>query len=280
MIVYKDFQYGMNAIQKLIYWVGAWVEGEGSAPYNVLVNHFATQGVNLTPEIMSNIVGADSMLGYISTNIYVTLLNDMSYGEKGLVLNNWRLTQVQWGSCAILGSINNTISTIPPIMSLGDFDLDSLFTTQPEYGIYVYLNNGTADDLLSPTTSKLLLMNDTQSYRTLLNPDNMRVFYEYFQEEDYTALATRFNVTQRQANMLKAYLEQMIDDFIMFGGPSYEPTALGIVTAKAINSSYAILENDLPIDVTTRNLASWMNQNGYTCASYINLAVTDQTQAA
>lgn len=93
----------------------------------------------------------------------------------------------------------------------------------------------------------------------------MRVFYEYYQEQAYGNIATRFNVTQRQADFLKGYLEQMIDDFIMFGGESYAPTALGMVTAKAVNSSYAVLENDFPIDVTTRNLASYFNQNAFDC---------------
>ncbi len=51
----------------------------------------------------------------------------------------------------------------------------------------------------------------------------------------------------------------MISDFLMFGGDSYEPTALGVLVQKAINSSYAVLESDFPIDVTTRNLASYFN---------------------
>lgn len=137
LVVYNDAQYGMNAIQKLIYWVGAWVEGEGSTPYNVLVNHFATLGITLTPAIMDNIVGSDSLIGYICTNIYVTLLNNQNYGEKGLTLNNFALTQVQWGNCDILGNIQNTVATIPPVQSIGDFSLDTVFTTQPEFGVYV-----------------------------------------------------------------------------------------------------------------------------------------------
>ncbi len=59
----------MNNIQKLIYWVGAWLDGEGSVAYNLLVNHFASLGVTLTPQIMNNIVGLDSMLGYICMNV-------------------------------------------------------------------------------------------------------------------------------------------------------------------------------------------------------------------
>jgi len=51
----------------------------------------------------------------------------------------------------------------------------------------------------------------------------------------------------------------MVSDFLMFGGGSYEPTVLGILSQKAINSSYAVLETDFQIDLTTRNLASYFN---------------------
>ena len=78
---------------------------------------------------------------------------------------------------------------------------------------------------------------------------------------------------------MNGYLEQIITDFIQFGG-AYEPTALGILMAKSINSSYAILESDFPIDVTTRNLASYINQNNFNCELYINPVVLDPTTAA
>lgn len=70
----------MNNIQKLIYWVGAWEYGPGSAAYDLLVNHFASLGVTLTPTIMDNITGYNSMLGYICMNVQVTLLNDPDLG--------------------------------------------------------------------------------------------------------------------------------------------------------------------------------------------------------
>lgn len=36
------------------------------------------------------------------------------------------------------------------------------------------------------------------------------------------------------------YFEQMADDFISFGG-DYEPTALGMLLTKSLNSSYGLL---------------------------------------
>jgi hypothetical protein len=78
---------------------------------------------------------------------------------------------------------------------------------------------------------------------------------------------------------MAAYLEQMIEDFIMFGSGSYEATALGFAAAKSLNSSYGILQEDFPIDVTTRNLASNFNQNSLTCQTFIDPYVDGVTAA-
>lgn len=109
----------------------------------------------------------------------------------------------------------------------------------------------------------------------------MRVFYIYYSEQAYGNIMTRFGLSSiSQIDLMYGYLEQMISDFLQFGGDSYEPTALGMLTAKAINSSYAVLESDFPIDVTTRNLASNFNQNSLNCGTYINPVVTNPTTAA
>jgi hypothetical protein len=108
----------------------------------------------------------------------------------------------------------------------------------------------------------------------------MRVFYIYYSEGAYGNIMTRFGLSSNsQIDLMYGYLEQMISDFLMFGGDSYEPTALGILNAKAVNSSYAVLENDFPIDVTTRNLASYFNQNSLSCATYIDPVVINPTTA-
>ena len=53
---------------------------------------------------MNNIVGLDSMLGYICMNVYVTLLNDPDLGQKGATINTFMLEQIQWGSAKVLGN--------------------------------------------------------------------------------------------------------------------------------------------------------------------------------
>jgi hypothetical protein len=264
--VYTDPQYGMNNDQKMDYWVGAWLDGQDSVPYNLIVNHFATLGIDLTPTIMNNIVGLNSMLGYICMNVQVTILNSPTLGQKGTAINPFMLTQIQWGSGKVLDNPDITIANIEPIASIGDFFFDTVFTTQPEYAVYVALNGGSESDLLANTLSQTLLANDTSSYKTFLNPDNMRMFYIYYSEQAYNNIITRFGFdNNHQIDMMYLYLEQMIDDFLMFGGPSYMPTALGMVAAKSLNNSMSDLENYFPIDLTTRNLASDFNQNQLDC---------------
>jgi len=176
------------------------------------------------------------------------------------------LTQIQWGSGKVLDNPDITIANIEPIASIGDFFFDTVFTTQPEYAVYVALNGGSESDLLANTLSQTLLANDTSSYKTFLNPDNMRMFYIYYSEQAYNNIITRFGFdNNHQIDMMYLYLEQMIDDFLMFGGPSYMPTALGMVAAKSLNNSMSDLENYFPIDLTTRNLASDFNQNKLDC---------------
>jgi hypothetical protein len=92
------------------------------------------------------------------------------------------------------------------------------------------------------------------------------MFYIYYSEQAYNNIITRFGfANNHQIDMMYLYLEQMIDDFLMFGGPSYMPTALGMVAAKSLNNSMSALENYFPIDLTTRNLASDFNQNQLDC---------------
>jgi hypothetical protein len=78
------------------------------------------------------------------------------------------------------------------VKSIGEFKLDTVFTTQPEFAIFAAYNGGTLEDMPSVTLCTTLLANDTQSYKTLLNPDNMRVFYTYYSEKAYNNIMTRF----------------------------------------------------------------------------------------
>jgi hypothetical protein len=228
---------------------------------------------------MPNIVSENSILGYVTTNLSVTILNDADLGQHGFEIDGFLLTQIQWGSCAILGNPDISLASTPIIRSLGDFNIDTVFTTQPEFGFYVLNNGGGAEDILDNEQVQVVFANDTSSYQTLLNPDNMRQFYTDYAGGSYDNIKTRFTLkSDTQVDFMHKYLEAMIKNFIQFG-KEYEPSALGMLMAKSVNSSYALLEDNLPIELATRNLASNFNQNALNCHTYIDPVVTDTAQA-
>lgn len=192
--------------------------------------------MTVTDTDMTNIVGPVSILGQICLNVQVTILNDPDLGQKGTSINTFFLEQIQWGSAKVLGNPQITISNIPIVKSIGEFDFDPIFTTQPEFGFYVANNGGKFEDLLTNSQVQIVFANDTSSYQTLLGPDNMRQFYIDYGEKAYGNIMTRFNLSgEAQIDFMYAYLEQMVDDFIMFGGDSYDGTALGMLMSKSLN---------------------------------------------
>lgn len=78
---------------------------------------------------MTNIVGPVSILGQICLNVQVTILNDPDLGQHGTSINTFFLEQIQWGSAKVLGNPQLTISNIPIVKSIGEFDFDPIFTT-------------------------------------------------------------------------------------------------------------------------------------------------------
>ena len=110
---------------------------------------------------MNNIVGPASMLAAVCMNLQVTIQTDPTLDQKGTTLNDYFLEQIQWGSGRVLGNPNISIATIPIVKSLGQFNIDAVFTTQPEYSYYAFQQTGNEADLLSNDQVKLLFNNDT-----------------------------------------------------------------------------------------------------------------------
>ena len=54
--------------------------------------------------------------------------------------------------------------------------------------------------------------------------------------------------------------------------------ALGTLVSKSLNNSYSLIYDTLPLDLTTRRLASYNKANSKDCASYVSLVTTDQSQ--
>jgi hypothetical protein len=80
----------------------------------------------------------------------------------------------------------------------------------------------------------------TDDFQTLLNPDNMRSFYELYGEGMYASIEARFLLTEKQADWMAGYLDKMIDLQLSQNGP-YENSAMGILVQRTLNITSAIL---------------------------------------
>lgn len=58
-------------------------------------------------------------------------------------------------------------------------------------------------------------------------------------------------------------------------GYNYSKNVLGQLFYKYVNQSYGIMEEVLPLETTSRNLARYNKESSTTCSDYVSAAVTD-----
>lgn len=187
----------------------------------------------MTDTVMNQITGKNSMLNFVVVNLMSVVLSTTVWGQKS-VISDFQMNQIQWGQSTFLSNSTVTLQGVPGIPSIGVPSFDNVFSTYPEYGFYVMNNGGTVDDVLSYETTTYLLNPVTDDYITLLNPDNMRVFYELYSEGMYDSIQVRFLLNQKQADWMAGYLEKMIDLQLSQNGP-YENSAMGILVQRTLN---------------------------------------------
>jgi hypothetical protein len=89
---------------------------------------------------------------------------------------------------------------------------------------------------------KLIFNPTTDSYQTLLNPDNMRAFYKQYGESAYSNLFSRFGFTSNeQVQQFVLYLDYLIENQLLQGSP-IENKAMGELVERTLNQTYAALE--------------------------------------
>ena len=71
----------------------------------------------------------------------------------------------------------------------------------------------------------------------------------------------------------------MVDNFLCQGG-DYRNIALGTLVQKSLNNSYTLINSTLPLDLTTRQLASDNKADGKTCDTYLTVVTTDASLRA
>jgi len=116
---------------------------------------------------------------------------------------------------------------VPTPTSIADATFDPNFVTEPEFSFYVTASGHNSTDFIEVNTAKEILLQDVESYQSLLNTDNMREFYSMHDAGDYSGIMLRFDLASAvQADLLYEYLEKMIEQFLS-QGTDYTNVALG-----------------------------------------------------
>ena len=103
----------------------------------------------------------------------------------------------------------------------------------------------------------------------------MRAFYSLYELGNNDELMLRFEFSNHtQIPFMYQYIEHIIDAFLSQGS-DYKNIALGTLMQKSINNSYSLIEQTLPLDLSTRAFASYMKTNSFDCHHYIDQATTD-----
>jgi len=194
--VYYDPLFGMNDANKLNFWVAVTIAGPTSAEYKALKDYYTSIGVGMTDTVMNQITGKNSMLNFVVVNLMSVVLSTTVWGQK-VAISDFQMNQIQWGQSTFLSNSTVTLQGVTGIPSIGVPSFDNVFSTYPEYGFYVMNNGGTVSDVLDYTTTTYLLNPVTDDFVTLLNPDNMRVFYELYAEGMYDSITVRFLLNEK-----------------------------------------------------------------------------------
>lgn len=109
---------------------------------------------------------------------------------------------MQWGSASILNDQALLFRGLDLIDSVDSAQfVPDIFTTQPEFGYWLAHDGALKYDsslALSVDQSKTLLKQARDDYRTLLNPDNIRDFLDYYESGSYAQIMHRFRLTSKR----------------------------------------------------------------------------------
>lgn len=186
--VYSDPFVGMDSVSKLAFWVAANIEGPTSAYWTTIVDYYAAKGIDLS-SAMYQICGTESILQFVTKNEASVLLNTARFNQK-VKLNAQQMAQIQWGQ-NILSDPLLFLDGLPTLDSIAGPSFDDTILYPIEFGSYVMMNN-MSDLILNTTQIFSILEASTDSYTTLLNPDNMRAFYKQYGEGGYANIYQRF----------------------------------------------------------------------------------------
>ena len=94
-----------------------------------------------------------------------------------------------------MSNANFTLKGVAVPTSIADPAFDPNFVASPEFANFVAHDGGDPSLYISTNTAKEIFEQDIESFRTLLNTDNMREFYSMYDTGDFDGITLRFDLT-------------------------------------------------------------------------------------
>ena len=196
------------------------------------------------------------MLKMIYLQVYFALLVDDTL-ELHNRIDMDKIIPAQLGSSAVTNSNIINIKGVAPLLSLAS--LNEAVAYPPEFGAYVLdptRGNSPASDCLSYDSSIDIYNRDLSSLNSMMNTDATRSFFMAYETGDTSTMLNRFSFgSWEEVTLYRNYLDDLVDHFLVRNA-TYDIIALASLMDKNMNNTASYLNSTLPLDITTRVMAS------------------------
>jgi hypothetical protein len=111
-----------------------------------------------------------------------------------------------------------------------------------------------------------------------MNPKNIKDLFDKIQQGNIPPIIKRFNLDNPTVvQSMYGYLNYIIEGWLGYKeiDGSYEKNALAQLIAKSMSTSMKYLEDNVPFELTSRYLATYMSINKLDCDYYFKPIITD-----
>jgi hypothetical protein len=161
---------------------------------------------------------------------------------------------------------------------------NTMFYSAPEFYLYLKRSSNDYDTSLALNFAQSqILMNrkvtnpddailSSVRVQSLLNPDNIHIFFFDYTLKKYDAIKLRFGLSSnRQVDAMYGYLLDSTQRFLSMDC-SYDSVAYASLLQKALNNSWTQLRDTLPIEVIARSIAYRTSIGIYNCIDMVDVA--------
>jgi hypothetical protein len=165
--------------------------------------------------------------------------------------------------------VNINMIGVPTALSIASLSSDIPFT--PEFGAYVLDPNlaaSTSENTLNATISAFDFTRDLTNFKTFLNLDVMRSFYDAYASNNMAMMSNRFGFNDwDQVILFHNYVESLTINLLQQQG-EYQVIPLASIMNQHTNATLNVLTEGMSLDVTARVIASKIKAAGTSCTDF------------